>query len=123
MQKRNQPISPPSMTRAYCCLYGTMLLDYETEEESRMSLVPKNVAEIIGVSIWDGQGRANQYDNAFLVVTHTGGTYYIVSPNTETRDEWITYIRRSLECNFANPRCVRFKPSKVLSITSVQKSP
>jgi hypothetical protein len=78
LHKRNVPISPPSMSRIYCVLWGTLLLDYDSEEESRTSVSPKVVSEILGISEWDGQGRANQYPNGFLLVTHTGGTYYLI---------------------------------------------
>ena len=80
VMKRDTPISPPSMLKTYCVLYGTMLLDYESNEAAETSMTPRCVAEIIGVSDWDGKGRANKYQNAFLVVTHTGGNYYMCAP-------------------------------------------
>jgi hypothetical protein len=48
-----------------------MLLDYESEEESKSSMSPRCAAEIVGISDWDGVGRANKYTNGFLIVTHT----------------------------------------------------
>ena len=32
LYKRNVPISPPSMQKVYSVLWGTFLLDYDTEE-------------------------------------------------------------------------------------------
>ena len=102
------------MLKTYCVLYGTMLLDYESNEAAETSMTPRCVAEIIGVSDWDGKGRANKYQNAFLVVTHTGGNYYMCASSTEYKQEWILHIRRSLECNFANLAVLSFKASKAL---------
>ena len=101
-------------------MWGTLFLDYESEEESRISLCPKICIEIIGVSEWDGEGRANKYQNGFLVVTHTGGTYYFSATSSHERDEWILHIRRSLECNFGNSEIIPFKPSKVVLSPSTQ---
>lgn len=98
----------------YCVLWGTLLLDYENEEEAKSSLSPKVVVEILGVSEWDGKGRANNYPGGFLLVTHTGGTYYVSVASTEERDEWILQVKRSLECVFANPEVAPFKPSKII---------
>lgn len=70
--KRNSPISPPSMQKVYCVLWGTLLLDYDTEEEAKSSMTPKCVMELVGVSDWDGTGRSTQYPWGFLVVTHIG---------------------------------------------------
>lgn len=69
-------------------LYGTLLFDYENEEEARSSLSPRLVVEVLGVSEWDGKGRANNYPGGLLLVTHTGGTYYVSVPSIEERDEW-----------------------------------
>jgi phosphatidylinositol 4-kinase len=112
--KRNVPISPPSMQKVYCILYGTLLLDYDNEEDAKTSMAPKLVSEILGTSEWDGQGRANQYPNSFLLVTHTGVTYYLSANSLEDRDDWILNIRRALECNFVNVEVVHFKPSKMI---------
>ena len=68
----------------------------------------------MGISEWDGQGRATQYVNGFLLVTHKGTTYYLSAPSTEVRDEWILHIRRALECNFGNSEVGPFKPSKIV---------
>ena len=110
--KRNCPISPPAMQKVYSVLWGTLMVDYDSEEEARTSLTPKLAVEILGVAEWDGVGRANQYANGFLVVTHTGGTYYIATPSTKERDEWILQVKQALECNFANSDINPFKPSK-----------
>jgi len=114
LYKRNVPISPPSMSRIYCVLWGTLLLDYESEEDSRASMSPKVACEILGISEWDGQGRANQYPNGFLLVTHTGGTYYLSASSPRDRDDWIVHVKRSLECHFANTEIIPFKPSKII---------
>eukprot|EP01031_Cornospumella_fuschlensis_P043948 gene43948-53732_t len=112
--KRPTPISPPPMTRVYCVLYGTLLFDYDSEEDARSSLSPRLVVEVLGVSEWDGKGRANNYPGGFLIVTHTGGTYYVSVASIEERDEWILTLRRSLECVFANGDVAPFKPSKII---------
>lgn len=116
LHKRNVPISPPSMSRIFCVLWGTMLFDYDSEEESKSSISPKVVSEILGISEWDGQGRANQYPNGFLLVTHTGGTYYLSASSAADRDEWILHVKRALECHFANSEIIPFKPSKIINI-------
>lgn len=61
------------LQRVYSVLWGTLLLDYESEEESKTSLSPKQTSEVLGISEWDGQGRgSNSYPNGLLLVTHTG---------------------------------------------------
>lgn len=115
LYKRNVPISPPSMSKVFSVLWGTLLLDYDTEEESKKSSAsPKVASEILGISEWDGQGRANQYPNGFLLVTHTGGTYYLSAPSAAEREEWILHVKRALECHFANSSIIPFKPSKII---------
>ena len=99
----------------YSVLWGTLLLDYETEEESKTSMSPRLCVEVLGVSEWDGHGRANNYMYGFLIVTHTGATYYVSVPTMQERDEWVLQLKRSLECVFANPEVIPFKPSKILS--------
>jgi phosphatidylinositol 4-kinase len=98
----------------YSVLWGTLLLDYDSEEDAKHSLSPRLISEILGISEWDGQGRANQYVNGFLLVTHKGTTYYLSAPSMEVRDEWILHIRRALECNFGNSEVGPFKPSKIV---------
>jgi hypothetical protein len=95
-------------------LWGTLLFDYETEEDYKASLSPKLVVEVLGVSEWDGKGRANNYPGGFLLVTHTGGTYYVSVNSQHERDEWILHLRQSLECVFANAAVAPFKPSKII---------
>lgn len=72
------------------------------------------VVEILGVSEWDGKGRANNYPGGFLLVTHTGGTYYVSVSSLQERDEWILHLRKALECVFANPVVSPLKPSKLI---------
>lgn len=98
----------------FCVLWGTLLFDYETKEEAKSSVSPRTVTEILGVSEWDGKGRTNQYPYGFLLVTHTGGTYYSSVPTIEERDEWVLQVKRGLECVFANVEVAPFKPSKIL---------
>jgi hypothetical protein len=130
LNKRNSPQSPPSMQvpiyifagvvshsalqKVYCVLWGTLLFDYDNEDDARNNLSPKMVVEILGVSEWDGKGRANNYPGGLLLVTHTGGTYYISCTTTEERDEWVLQLRRALECVFANNEVAPFKPSKIV---------
>jgi phosphatidylinositol 4-kinase len=90
-----------------------MLLDFDNEEEAKSSMTPKLCCEIIGVSQWDGQGRANQYPNGFLLVSHTGVTYYVSVTSKSERDEWILHVRRGLEFAFANVEMTPYKPSKI----------
>lgn len=47
-------------------------------------------------------------------MTHTGLTYYLSAPSQQERNEWIVHVKRALECNFANPGIVPFKPSKFI---------
>ena len=47
--KRNKESSPPPMQRVYCVLWGTLLLDYDSEEEAKISTSPKLIAEIVGM--------------------------------------------------------------------------
>jgi hypothetical protein len=50
-----------------------LLLDFDSEEESKTSLTPRLTSEVLGISEWDGQGRgSNSYPNGLLLVTHTG---------------------------------------------------
>jgi hypothetical protein len=84
--------------RVYCVLWGTLLLDYESEEEARQSMSPKCAAELIGVHVWDGEGRSTTYQNGILFVTHTGRTYYCCASNAQERDEWILRVKAALEC-------------------------
>lgn len=97
----------------YCQLWGTMLLDFDNEDEAKSSITPRLCCEIIGVSQWDGQGRANQYPNGFLLVSHTGVTYYVSVTSKTERDEWILQVRRGLEFAFANVEMTPYKPSKI----------
>ena len=43
-----------------------------------------------------------------------GATYYLSTPTKKDREEWILYIKQALECHFANPQILPFKPSKIL---------
>lgn len=112
INKRHTPVSPPSMTKVYAVLWGTMWLDYENEEAAKSSLAPILASEVLGVSEWDGQGRANQYPNGFLIVTHTGQEYYLSAANEEERQACILQVRVGLECHFANSEVNPYKPSK-----------
>ena len=49
-----------------------------------------------------------------LLFTLLGSTYYLSTPTKKDRDEWILYIKQALECHFANPEILPFKPSKIL---------
>jgi hypothetical protein len=69
---------------------------------------------VLGVSEWDGKGRATNYPCGFLLVTHTGGTYYVSVASQQERDEWILHFRVGLECVFANQEVSPFKPSKII---------
>ncbi len=100
------------MTRVYAVLFGTLWLDYESEEAAKSSLAPTMALEVLGVSEWDGQGRANQYPNGFLIVTHTGQEYYLSAATTEERNACVLQIRVGLECHFANVELNPYKPGK-----------
>ena len=41
-------------------------MDFDNDEEAKTSLSPKCILEIIGVSKWDGHGRAGHHPNGFL---------------------------------------------------------
>ena len=108
--------------KVYGVLWGTLLLDYDNIEDSKTSMTPKTVSEILGISEWDGQGRANQYPNGLILVTHTGKTYYMSVPTAKERDEWFVQVSRALECNFANPQVGPFKPSKIIQSRPTRSS-
>jgi len=67
----------------YSVLAGTLILDYDTEEESKSNLSPKLVCEVLGISEWDGVGRAHQYAFGFIIVTHTGDDFILYNPLTK----------------------------------------
>lgn len=98
----------------YCVLWGTLLLDYDNEDDAKANLSPKVAVEVVGVSEWDGKGRANSYPGGLLFVTHTGGNYYVSCTSLQERDEWIMHVRKALECIFANQEIAPFKPSKII---------
>ena len=102
------------MSRVYSVLWGTLWLDYESEEAAKNSMAPLLISEVLGVSEWDGQGRANQYPNGFLMMTHTGGEYYLSTQTEDEREIWIRHIRCALECHFVNPAVSPYKPCKIL---------
>ena len=104
----------PPLQKVYSVLWGTLLMDYESEEDARTSLVPKSACEVLGISEWDGHGRGNQYPYGLLLVTHTGATYYLCIASKHERDEWLLHIKQALECHFANPEILPFKPSKII---------
>ena len=47
-------------------------MDFESEEDAKQSMCPKTCVELLGVSEWDGKGRANNYPFGFLLMSHTG---------------------------------------------------
>jgi len=100
------------MKRVYCSLWGTLLLDFDTEADAKASLMPKCVLELIGVSKWDGQIGNTKYEHGLLVVSHIGTTYYMSTASQDEKNEWIVSIRSALECNFANTSIIEFRPSK-----------
>lgn len=91
-----------------------MLLDYDNEEEARLSLTPKLVSEIVGISEWEGQSRTGQSPNGLLLVTLAGGTYYLAAQSIKDRDEWLLHVRRAMECTFANDKIKDYRPSKII---------
>jgi len=104
------------MQKTYCVLWGTHLVDFENEESSKHSTCPRSVLELIGVSEWTqdngGNSFVQQFEHNFLVVTHTGGTYYMSTNSAEERENWMLHIKTALECMFANQAVVGFKPTK-----------
>ncbi len=90
------------------------MLDYENDQDAHHQLNPRSMIEIIGIAKWDGQGGSPVYPFGFLVVTHTGSIYYLAANSDKEREEWMLHIRYGLECNFANPEVIEFKPSKVI---------
>jgi hypothetical protein len=89
-------------------------MDFDNEDDAKSNISPKLVCEVLGISEWDGVGRANQYSHGFIVVTHTGETYYLNALSNQDREEWILHVKRALECNFGNSGIVPFKPSKLI---------
>lgn len=138
LYKRSNPISPPSMQvglhtlqfcrnltilniiqKVYSVLWGTLLLDYENEEESKHSLSPRSISEIVGISEWDGHGRVNHYQNGFIIVSHTKSTYYCSALTSHDRQEWLLHVKRALESVFANPYIAPFRPSNIIQARSL----
>jgi hypothetical protein len=111
LTKRDSPQSPPSMQKVFCVLWGIILMDYDNEDDAKTLMNPKLVVELVGVSEWDGKGRANYYPAGLLLVTRTRGNYYASCSSVHERDEWILHFKRSLECAFANNEIAPFKPS------------
>ena len=64
------------------------------------------------MSKWDGQIGSTRYDHGLLIVSHIGTTYYLSVSDQEVLKNWITHIRCSLECNFANSNVIEFRSSK-----------
>lgn len=44
-----------SMEKRYCVLVGTLVLDFESEEDFLSGAPPKAEGEVIGVSVWKGE--------------------------------------------------------------------
>ena len=109
--KRQSGVSPPSPQRVYCVLWGSCLLDFESEEQAQ-SMLPKLVTEVLGVSEWDDQTRGNQYRNGFLIVTTKGSEYHCWASSPEERQGWMMNIRRAVECHFANSEISPFHKSQ-----------
>merc|ERR1739848_440972 len=99
----------------YCVLIGTMLFDFESEEDAAASISPKNVIEVLNVGEWDGHGRVNTYQNGFLIVSIGCVTHYVCAPSAQERDDWVLHIKYVRECVFVNKAVAPFKPSKILS--------
>lgn len=95
-------------------LWGTMLLDYDNEDDAKTMINPKTVVELVGVSEWDGKGRANYYPAGLLLVTRTRRNYYASCTSVHERDEWILHFKRSLECSFANNEIAPFIPPNII---------
>jgi hypothetical protein len=71
--------------------------------------------ELIGVSDWeDNASIYQQFSHNFLVVTHAGQSYYLSCSSAEEKDSWMTNIKAALECMFANPLVMGYKPNKIL---------
>lgn len=43
-----------SMEKRYCVLVGTLVLDFESEDDFLSGAPPKAEGEVIGVSVWKG---------------------------------------------------------------------
>lgn len=43
-----------SMEKLYCVLVGTLVLDYESEDDFCSGAPPRAEGEVIGVSVWKG---------------------------------------------------------------------
>ena len=52
-----------SLQKLYCVLWGTLLLDYENEEDAKTTLSPKSSMELIGVSDWNATSQTPNYCN------------------------------------------------------------
>lgn len=44
-----------SMEKRYCVLVGTLMLDFESEDDFASGAAPKAEGEVIGVSVWKGE--------------------------------------------------------------------
>ena len=50
-------------------MIGTMVFDYNTEEEAKRSLSPRSAIELLGVSEWDGMFHFDLFDLLLLLTT------------------------------------------------------
>lgn len=89
-------------------------MDFEYEQDADCHSKVKATAEIIGTSKWDGLNGNTTYMHGFLIVTHTGTIHYLSASCEKEMADWMEHIRYGLECNFANPAVIQFKPSKAL---------
>lgn len=87
-------------------------MEYESEADFGAKVAPRSMIEIIGVAKSDAIGAAAVLPFSFQIVAHTGSMFYMAALSEKEMTAWMVHIRAALECNFANPEVVPYKPSK-----------
>ncbi len=61
-----------SMEKRYCVLVGTLMLDFESEDDFSAGAPPKAEGEVIGVSVWKGETNGRDMEKEGRVERNAG---------------------------------------------------
>ncbi|CAN0281319.1 unnamed protein product, partial [Ectocarpus sp. 12 AP-2014] len=87
-----------SMEKRFCVLVGTLVLDFESEDDFASGAPPKAEGEVIGVSAWKGKSlQRGAHPEGFVYVTRLGHTNYCAVPSKRHHDEWMLWMRTALD--------------------------
>ncbi|CAM9289491.1 unnamed protein product [Ectocarpus sp. 4 AP-2014] len=87
-----------SMEKRFCVLVGTLVLDFESEDDFSSGVPPKAEGEVIGVSAWKGKSlQRGAYPEGFVYVTRLGHTNYCAVQSKRHHDEWMLWMRTALD--------------------------